>query len=84
MVDGVLKQTQKGIPLLLGLFISRLMGSVIRRMECSFYLMIQNRQICYLDHTQLLHAALRQSPVLCCGEVDQLQEVVSTNSGVRL
>ena len=47
--------------------------------EYSLGLMIQDRHICYLDHTYLVHGAVMQNPVLYRGEVDQLQEVVSTN-----
>lgn len=52
---------------------------VVRRTKCSLDLMIRNRQNFFKDHIQLLHAALMQNRVLYRGEVDQLQEVVSTN-----
>ena len=41
--------------------------------------MNQDRHICYLYHTELVHAAIMQNQVLFRGEVDQLQEEVSTN-----
>lgn len=48
-------------------------------MECSLDLKIRDKQVCYLDHTQLVHAALMQSRFLFRDEVDQLREVASTS-----
>lgn len=51
----------------------------VRKMECSSGLMIRDRQAYCLDHTQLMHAAIIMSRILCRDEVDQLQEAASTN-----
>jgi hypothetical protein len=42
---------------LLGLY-QALRIHAVRRKECSFGLMIGDRQICFLDHKQPMHAAL--------------------------
>jgi hypothetical protein len=51
----------------------------VRIREYSLGSMIQDRQTCYLDHTELVHAAIMQNLVLSRGELDQLQ-VASTNA----
>lgn len=45
-------------------------------------LRIRDKQICFLDHTQPMHAALMQSLDLCLGEEDQPQEGASTNEAL--
>ena len=56
----------------------------VRRMECFLDLMIQDRQICYLDHMYLLYIELKQNQILCYDEVDQHQEVASTNEAIPI
>jgi hypothetical protein len=51
----------------------------VHKMGCFLNLMIQDRQVCYLDGTLLLHVALMQSRVLCPSKVDQLQEGANTS-----